>query len=350
MTPSHSIKRRAFLGLAAGSLLMLTGCSVRRTSEAAGPGDATAFPLTVEHALGSTTINRLPTRIVTVGRASGETCLAFGVDPVGMGVGRDGLSSWFTDEQVEAGVIEPALFSDEEIPKVIEVIRDLRPDVILAVNSDLDRSDYDALTELAPVVAYPHQPGNTEWRVSTQIVGQVLGRTAQTPQVISRVENAINEAFEGFQSFGQASGLYLTASSTPGAGFTVWGADTNPMRILREFGLTDASSLSQILSQGTPVLAWGEPVYQQVVWPVERVAELIADVPVVSIRADEAKLIESNRVLEGVPGARQNRIVKVQSRKDATALEEASPLSVAWTAKNMISEIARVRYSETKQG
>lgn len=345
MTTEHPIGRRAFLGgLALGSMVLLSGCSIKRVADDAGPVDAAAFPVTITHAYGATTINAPAARVVTIGKGSGETCLAFGLSPVGMGLGPDGLSSWFTDEQNETEVLEPALFSDSEIGKVLEVISDLTPDVILALNSSITRADFDELQKIAPTVAFPDHPGNTEWRTMTDTIGQVLGRSAQTPQIIAEVEEAIADAHNGLSDFDGVTALYFSASSTAGAGFTVWGSDTNPMRLLREFGVSDSPALQMVTTEAEPLLDWGSPVYQQYVWPAQRAGDLQADVPVVSMKTDEEELIERNDVLGGIPGAAEKRIVRALRTKDATALEEASPLSIKWVAKNLIPEIARAQY------
>ncbi len=43
-----------------------------------------AFPVTVEHAFGSTEVKKAPQRVVTVGYTDDQAVLAFGIKPVGM--------------------------------------------------------------------------------------------------------------------------------------------------------------------------------------------------------------------------------------------------------------------------
>ncbi len=84
---SHRLR----LVAAAAALLTLSACGSGTESESkdsAGSkeqkGSAGSFPLTVEHALGKTTIPAKPKRVATVNWANHEVPLALGVVPVGM--------------------------------------------------------------------------------------------------------------------------------------------------------------------------------------------------------------------------------------------------------------------------
>ena len=74
------------LGTAVAAALLLAGCG--DTAEANDPGTtdnpADVFPVTIEHAFGSTTIEAKPERVAAVGWSNHEVALALGVVPVGM--------------------------------------------------------------------------------------------------------------------------------------------------------------------------------------------------------------------------------------------------------------------------
>ena len=69
---------------AAATALVLTGCA-GQAADAGGPGSAPsadgAFPVTIEHAYGETTIDAQPERVATVAWANHEVPLALGVGP-----------------------------------------------------------------------------------------------------------------------------------------------------------------------------------------------------------------------------------------------------------------------------
>ncbi|WIM73441.1 ABC transporter substrate-binding protein [Corynebacterium suedekumii] len=82
----------------------------------------------------------------------------------------DGVLPWVEDTLAELGADTPVLFDETDaIP--FEQIADTRPDVILAAYSGITQDDYDKLSKIAPVVAYPGIPGEPRcrtWSPSTQ--------------------------------------------------------------------------------------------------------------------------------------------------------------------------------------
>ncbi len=83
------MKRLRTIALAAClGALALTGCSTGSTDDDSGSSSSTkaeadAFPVTIEHAFGETTIESEPTRVATLGWADQDHVLALGVVPVG---------------------------------------------------------------------------------------------------------------------------------------------------------------------------------------------------------------------------------------------------------------------------
>ncbi len=124
------------------------------------------FPITIDHAFGQTVIAQRPERVATVAWANHEVPLALGVVPVGFaaaGFGDedgDGLLPWVAARVDDLGADTPPLF-DEGDGIDFEAVAATQPDVILAAYSGLSRSDYDTLSMIAPVVAYPASPWST---------------------------------------------------------------------------------------------------------------------------------------------------------------------------------------------
>ena len=79
--------------------------------------EADAFPVTIEHALGTTTIEEEPTRVVAVGYAEADYPLSLGVVPVGADKieyagNENGSSDWFDEALAEIdGAEQPTRFS-----------------------------------------------------------------------------------------------------------------------------------------------------------------------------------------------------------------------------------------------
>ena len=118
------------------------------------------FPVTVEHAFGETTIEERPERVASVGWANHEVPLALGIVPVGFARASwgdddgDGLLPWVIEKLDELDAEVPTLF-DEGDGIDFEAVASTQPDVILAAYSGLSQSDYETLSRIAPVIAYP---------------------------------------------------------------------------------------------------------------------------------------------------------------------------------------------------
>lgn len=91
------------LALSAAALITvsLAACSSSTGTDAEG-SDGAFTPITITHALGTTTIDKKPERVATVNWANQEVPLALGVVPVGMAAANfgdddgDGVLPWST--------------------------------------------------------------------------------------------------------------------------------------------------------------------------------------------------------------------------------------------------------------
>ena len=116
--------------------------------------DADAFPVTIEHAFGETTIEAEPTRVATLGWTDHDHALALGVVPVGAtkitwGGNEAGSTDWFDAAVEEAGAEAPVRYDDADGAPIDEVA-ELAPDLILATNSGITEAEYAKLSKIAP--------------------------------------------------------------------------------------------------------------------------------------------------------------------------------------------------------
>ncbi|MEM8705116.1 MAG: ABC transporter substrate-binding protein [Actinomycetota bacterium] len=158
----------------------------------AEPIPATSYPLTIEHIYGETVIEAEPQRVITIGVGEQDYPLALGIEPVALREYYGGqpftVWPWARDE---LGDGDPDVLSAFELN--LERIAALQPDVIMALNSAIDVSEYDILSQIAPVVARP--AGSTyqgvDWRTTLATHGEVLNRQAEA----RRVEAELDELF-----------------------------------------------------------------------------------------------------------------------------------------------------------
>lgn len=174
------------------------------TSDASDVATATEYPLTIEHIYGETTIENEPERVITIGVGEQDYPLSLGVEPVALREYYGGqpftVWPWARDE---LGDGEPDVLSALELN--LERIAALQPDVIMALNSAIDRGEYDILSQIAPVIARPE--GTTyqgvEWRRTLETHGLVLNRQAEAVAVEADVDalfadaRAAHPGFEG---------------------------------------------------------------------------------------------------------------------------------------------------------
>lgn len=170
---------RSRLALVAAGLtatLGLAACGSTSTPEAAHSSAGTAsasasnaLPVTIKHAFGETTIEKKPERVATLGWGNHEVPLALGIVPVGMSKAtwgdddKNGILPWVEDKLKELGGQTPVLFDDGDSID-FEAVANTKPDVILAAYSGLTKEQYDTLSKIAPVVAYP----KTAWATSLE--------------------------------------------------------------------------------------------------------------------------------------------------------------------------------------
>lgn len=150
---------------------------------------APAFPATIEHAFGSTTIERRPQRVVTVGFTDHDVVLALGVTPIA-------LRAWYGDydyvwpwAQEALGDATPEVLPNGELS--FEQIAALSPDLIIGLYAGLERGEYDRLAQIAPTVAQSgdHPAFGTPWQAMTRTAGVALGKTDDAERLIGEVED-----------------------------------------------------------------------------------------------------------------------------------------------------------------
>src|SRR5688572_28451808 len=250
--------------VAAATVLVaaLTGCSTGSTSDsstAAEPtatttADPDAFPVTIEHALGETTIESEPTRVATLGWTDHDHALALGVVPVGAtkitwGGNEAGSTEWFDAAVEEAGAEAPVRYDDADGAPIDE-IAELAPDLILATNSGVTEAEYAKLSKIAPVVAYPEFPWTTDWRTSLETVGEALGRSELAAEVAADTEAVIDEGKEAYPQLEGAQLIYGYLAATDLSSIGMYAPEDPRVALMRDFGMVDAPAVADAIKPG----------------------------------------------------------------------------------------------------
>lgn len=203
----------------AGATTTLAAAPAAPSGTAASPTTDAAFPVTIEHEYGATTIDAEPERVVSIGFGEHDGLLALGVIPVAV---RD----WYGDQpyatwpwaQDELGDATPEVLASTELN--FEQIAALEPDLILGISSGMTDADYATLSAIAPTVA---QPGDyidygTPWDVSLEITGRAVGRAEAAAQVIAETEQRFADARAAHPEFeGATAAVTFYFEQQPGA-------------------------------------------------------------------------------------------------------------------------------------
>lgn len=149
---SHAHRARRLAGLLAGVVLLVgtaAACGDSGSDTAAGTAakssaSSDAFPVTIKHKFGSTTIKSEPQRIVTIGLTDQDAVLALGKVPVAttnwLGDYKGAIGPWAQDKLGSSAV--PTVLKDTGTGPQIEKIAALKPDLIIALYSALTKAQY----------------------------------------------------------------------------------------------------------------------------------------------------------------------------------------------------------------
>ncbi|SDO78898.1 iron complex transport system substrate-binding protein [Streptomyces sp. cf386] len=255
MSRSRRVPRLA--AALASALLFLTAataCGGEDSDSGASGADAetsasagAAFPVTIAHKYGRTTIESEPKRIVTVGLTDQDAVLALGKVPVGttewLGGYKGAIGPWAEDRP--SGDEVPTVLKDTGTGPQVERIAALRPDLILALYGGLTKEQYESLSKFAPVVAQPKEYNDygIPWQELTEKVGQALGKPEEAAKVVQDTEGKIEAAAAEHPEFKGASAVM----ATPYEGMFVFGSQDPRSRLLTELGFTLPKDLDKAI-------------------------------------------------------------------------------------------------------
>ncbi|WP_313823823.1 ABC transporter substrate-binding protein [Citricoccus sp.] len=332
---------------AVGLVLALSACGSGTAEPAAdsaastGSSEAAAgqqFPIEVEHAFGTTTIESKPERVATVNWANHEVPLALGVVPVGMAAANfgdddgNGVLPWVEDELAELGAETPVLF-DETDSIDFEAVADTDPDVILAAYSGLTQQDYDTLSEIAPVVAFPETAWGTDWRDMIRLNSQGMGMEAEGDALIEDLEGQIAETAAEHPELEGTSAMFLTHVDTADLSTVNFytGHDTRTM-FFEDLGMTVAKSVQQVTDETDQFS--GTVSAEQV--------DQFDDVEVIVTYGDQSLVdtLEADPLLSQMPAVENGAIVAMDGTGPLGTAANPTPLALPYVLEDYADLLA----------
>ncbi|MFC4562967.1 iron-siderophore ABC transporter substrate-binding protein [Nocardiopsis mangrovi] len=329
--------RRAALPAAALLTLALAACSSPAADDGAdGSGDWT--PVTIEHALGTTTVESEPERVATVNWANHEVPLALGIVPVGMAAANfgddngDGVLPWVEEKIEELGAETPVLF-DETDGIDFEAVADTRPDVILAAYSGLTQEDYDTLSEIAPVVAYPETAWGTPWREMIELNSEALGMADEGADLIAGLEERISASVAEHPGIEGRSAMFLTHVDTSDLSeVSFYTAHDTRAMFFEDLGLVTPESIASASAE-TDQFSLTRSAEQ---------ADAFDDVDIIVTYGGDELLstLEDDPLLAQMPAVANGAIIALPGDGPLGTAANPTPLSIEWVLDDYLSHLS----------
>jgi iron complex transport system substrate-binding protein len=320
---------RTLAALAGVSLMLLAlACGAddeaptRTPSPPATPAPAAAaFPVTIEHKFGATTIEEEPQRVLSLGFNEHDTIFALGVEPIAVrywyGDEDDAIFPWA--EEAAGGANPPVLnipFGELDF----EAIAALKPDLILGVFSGITEEEYETLSAIAPTVAQSPEfiDFGMPWREATLLIGRALGREERAEELVAEVEGLFAAARDAHPEW---EGLSLVIAVYRAEGLRAFHSQDLRSRFFTDLGFEIPAEIDEIA---------GDLFFAD----LSREQARLLDVDVLlwdQLRFTEGgrAVVENDPLLQQLDVTREGRVVFIGEFEDAYAWNTVLSLPVA---------------------
>lgn len=299
-------------------------------------GENTSYPITIRHALGTTTITKKPERVATVAWANHEVPLALGIVPVGFAAANfgdddgDGILPWVAEKLAELDADKPVLF-DEGDGIDFEAVAATNPDVILASYSGLSQSDYDTLSQIAPVVAYPEAPWSTDWREMIRLNSAGLGMAAEGEALIATIEAEIARTVAEYPQLQGKSAMFIThLDATDLSIVNFYTTNDTRVKFFADLGLKSPRS---VIEASAPGKFSGSISAERI--------DAFDDVDLVVTYGNQKLLdaLAANPLMARMPAVEKGALVMLGRNPLGTAANP-TPLSISWVLRDYLALLA----------
>lgn len=339
----------AMLFVAMG-LLIVAGCSDKETStdenksnETTGSSNsedsATQYPIVIKHALGETVIEEKPERVATIAWANHDVALALGVVPVGFSAANygvqdeSGMLPWTAEKLKELGEENPNIYKDTD-GLDFEAISDSNPDVILAAYSGLTQEEYDTLSEIAPVVAYPETPWVITWRDQILFNAKGMGMEEEGKQLIADTEKLIQDKANEFPEIKGKKAAFGMFNATDLSKFYIYTPADPRGELLEELGMEYPESIkAQVQDESSFYIELSAEN-----------ADALNDAEILIAYGDDntLKALQADPILGKVPAIKNGTVLIIPDNTPLAAAGNPNPLSIQYTIDEYVSLISEV--------
>ena len=308
--------------------VLMTGCSATTTEENKNDIQNTSgeYPIKIQHAYGETVIESEPKNIATISWGNHDVPLALGVVPVGVSKANygksdeNGLLPWTAQKYKELGVEKPVVYDDID-GLDYEAISDSNPDVILAAYSGITQEEYDLLSQIAPVVAYPKNAWQTLWREQITMDATAMGKQAEGEKLVKDLDALIKEKTANYTDLKGKTAVFCYFNPADLGKFYIYLPTDPRAAYLTDLGLALPESISKLGADS---------------FSIEVSAENIdvlkdADILVAYGNDDLLKALQSDALLGTVPAVKNGAVALIEDGSVLSASCTPSALSIPAT-------------------
>ncbi|MEV1132509.1 ABC transporter substrate-binding protein [Rhodococcus coprophilus] len=222
MSRSHRSSARALLGAAAvAGTVLLSACSSGTTEEPADAGES----YTVEHAMGETTLEGTPERIVVIDSPHLDALVALGITPVGAteSSAANGVPGYLADRLAATTTV--GLTSEPDL----EAIASLNPDLIIGAQVRHEAL-YPMLSAIAPTVFSVNS--GTDWEEQARITAAAVNESDEMETLLTTLDDRAAQVGEAVGADGRTASMVRFRPDN----FRLYGPDTFSGDILTKVG------------------------------------------------------------------------------------------------------------------
>ncbi len=340
--------RASRLLVAALALLLLSACvAVSPAPESATPDTSTeapageaaveegAYPVTIEHKFGSTTIESAPQRVLSLGFTDQDALLALDTVPIGVryffGPADDQIWPW-AEAALGDGITEVINIPFGEMS--FEQIVALNPDLIVGISAGFTQEEYDMLAQIAPTLAQSsdYVDFGVPWQEQTRVIGEALGKSAAAEQLIEETEARFATARAEHPEFVGATSA-IAMPSFDGSATFFSGPQHERQRFLTNLGFVLPDALAETA---------GDSFYGSL--GPEQIGMLDTDVLLWVVSPDQAELIQADPLYQTLAVAQEGRDLFLDSTGEgdmaAPAIIVGSVLSLPYAIDLLVPQLA----------
>ena len=241
----------------------------------------------------------------------------------------NGLLAWTAKAFEDAGVT-PNVFDDTD-GWDYEAISDCNPDVILAAYSGLSQEEYDRLSEIAPVVAYPEIAWTTTWQEEAINDAKALGLEKEGKELVEETEKLIADKLSQYPDLAGKRVAFAWLSEDDLGTFYIYTNNDPRAAFLSDLGFVMPDSVKSLITsdQDFSIIVSAEN------------ADLLNDVDIIITYGTESlvEAMQADGRFANIPAVKDGAFVLLDSNDVLAAASTPTVLSIPYAIDDYLKAL-----------